>query len=330
MRLCVCTLSLFLSLFKYIYIYIYTCVYICVCLCENVLYLFFSHFLSIYIYIYIYICWRIYSFTSSHKIEDYWNMYLPNLCARAGCDTRSVFKETINSFELCFLFSRLVVIPRLNSLVFPTIYPKLEGKCIPFLALHKMQTAQARFRAQVAVSISFDDKHCNKNISLWNVLKWGAIYIHYLKIFLHTLTQSLYTSTTAKFSRYGRFKSQSVFLITTYIYIYIYICVCVYVVVCVCVCVLHVTNVICFIYNKRVFNTNDRASCRRRHNGALWQSLAGNGDLWSDHHKDEKLSVTKRHDAVSSYTISTYIYMCVCVCVCMRACVCEHARVRTL
>ena len=49
--------------------------------------------------------------------------YLPNPSARAGYDTRSIFKAEFSRFEFSFPSPRLVASPRLKSLVCPTIYP---------------------------------------------------------------------------------------------------------------------------------------------------------------------------------------------------------------
>ena len=55
-------------------------------------------------------------------------MYLPNPSTCAGCDTKSIFKQSLTGLNLNFLSSRLVAIPRLKESVCPTICPYLRRR----------------------------------------------------------------------------------------------------------------------------------------------------------------------------------------------------------
>ena len=95
--------------------------------------------------------------------------YLLNPSARAGCDTRSIFKRSLtglnSEFSLNSEFPRLVASPRLKNSVCPTILPIAGGRIIGFipfprvLVLCEMQSVLSRIWTRVAVSISYYDNH---------------------------------------------------------------------------------------------------------------------------------------------------------------------------
>ena len=95
-------MTLSLSLTLPIYIYIYMCVCVCVCVCR-----------CIYIYIYIYI--------------------YTNPSARAGYDTRSIFKRSLTGFNSEFSFSLTSCLTKAEETSLPYYLPITGGRLIGFL-----------------------------------------------------------------------------------------------------------------------------------------------------------------------------------------------------
>ena len=88
--------------------------------------------------------------------------YLPNPSARAGYDTRSIFKRV--SFEFTsFPSPRLVALTKAEELSLSSYLPIAGGRIIgviPFpriLVLCEMQSVSSRIWTRVAVSISYGD-----------------------------------------------------------------------------------------------------------------------------------------------------------------------------
>ena len=86
--------------------------------------------------------------------------YLPNPSARAGYDTRSIFKRSLTGLNSEFSFSKT------SCLTSPSYYLPIAGGriigFIPFprvLVLCEMQSVRSRIWTRVAVSISCDDNH---------------------------------------------------------------------------------------------------------------------------------------------------------------------------
>ena len=91
--------------------------------------------------------------------------YLPNPSARAGYDTRSIFKGNLTSLNSEFYFSQTSGFTKAEELSLPYYLP-VAGRSIirfiPFpkvLVLCEMQSVSFRFWTRVAVSISYDDNH---------------------------------------------------------------------------------------------------------------------------------------------------------------------------
>ena len=101
-----------------------------------------------------------------------------NPSARAGYDTRSIFKRSFPS-------PRLVASPRLKNLVCPTILPIAGGRIIGFipfpmvLVLCEMQSVTSRIWTRVAESISYDDNHYTTGTSwyMYIVFFWKFMEI---------------------------------------------------------------------------------------------------------------------------------------------------------
>ena len=72
--------------------------------------------------------------------------------ARAGYETRSIFKRSLTGLNQSFPSPRLIASPRLKDTVCPTYYPKV-------LVLCEMQSVLSRIWTRVIVSKSYDDNH---------------------------------------------------------------------------------------------------------------------------------------------------------------------------
>ena len=89
--------------------------------------------------------------------------YLPNPSARAGYDTRSVFKRSLTGLNSEFFFSYTSCLTKAEEPSLPYYLPIAGGRIIEFipfprvLVLCEMQLASSRIWTRVAVSISYDD-----------------------------------------------------------------------------------------------------------------------------------------------------------------------------
>ena len=91
--------------------------------------------------------------------------YLPNSSARAGYDTRSIFKRSLTGLNSEFSFSLTSCFTKAEEHSLP-YYLSIAGRriigFIPFprvLVLCEMQSVSSRILNRVAVSISYDDNH---------------------------------------------------------------------------------------------------------------------------------------------------------------------------
>ena len=90
---------------------------------------------------------------------------LPNPSARAGYDTRSIFKRSLTDFNSEFSFSLTSGLIKAEEPSLPYYLTKTGGRIIGFihfpraLVLCEMQSVSSRIWTRVAVSISYDDNH---------------------------------------------------------------------------------------------------------------------------------------------------------------------------
>ena len=105
--------------------------------------------------------------------------YLPNTSARAGYDTRSIFKRSLTGFEFIYWIHllnysspRLVASPRAEEPSLPYYLPIAGGRIIGFIPFPRvlvpceMQSVSSRIWTHIAVSISYDDNHYTKGTSI--------------------------------------------------------------------------------------------------------------------------------------------------------------------
>ena len=91
--------------------------------------------------------------------------YLPNPSARAGYDTRSIFKRSLTGLNSEFSFSSTSCLTKAEEPSLPYYLPIAGGRIIGFipfprvLVLCEMQSVSFRIWTRVAVSISYDDNH---------------------------------------------------------------------------------------------------------------------------------------------------------------------------
>ena len=131
-----------LYIYIYIYIYIYTCVCVCLLMCISV------------------------------SVCDY--AYLPNPSARAGYDTRSIFKRSLTGLNSECSFSLTSCLTKVEEPSLPYYLPIAGGRIIGFiplprvLVLYEMQSVSSRiWTPRVAVSISYDDNPYTKGTSVY-------------------------------------------------------------------------------------------------------------------------------------------------------------------
>ena len=96
--------------------------------------------------------------------------------ARAGYDTRSIFKRSLTGFNSEFSFSKTSCLTKTEEPSLPYYLPIAGGRIIGFihfprvLVLCEMQSVSSRIWTRVAVSISCDDNHYT--IQFLTVLHW--------------------------------------------------------------------------------------------------------------------------------------------------------------
>ena len=88
-----------------------------------------------------------------------------NPSARAGYDTRSIFKRSLTGLNSEFSFSKTSSLTKTEEPSLSYYLPIAGGRIIGFipfprvLVLCEMQSVSSRIGTRVAVSISYDDKH---------------------------------------------------------------------------------------------------------------------------------------------------------------------------
>ena len=89
--------------------------------------------------------------------------YLPNPSARAGYDTRSIFKRRLTGLNSEFSFSKTSCLTKAEEPGLPCYLPIAGGRIIGFisfarvLVLREMQSVSSRSWTRVAVFISYGD-----------------------------------------------------------------------------------------------------------------------------------------------------------------------------
>ena len=112
-----------------------------------------------------------------------------NPSARAGYDTRSIFKRSLTGLNSEFSFSYISCLTKAEEPSLPYYLPIAGGKIIGFipfpriLVLCEMQLASSRIWTRVAVAISYDDNHYTMgkysiipNMILLGCLEVGVIF----------------------------------------------------------------------------------------------------------------------------------------------------------
>ena len=117
--------------------------------------------------------------------------YLPNPSARAGYDTRSIFKRSLTGLNSELFFSLTVLL--LTKAEEPSLsyYSPIAGGriigFIPFprvLVLCEMQSVSFRIWTRVVVSISYDDNHYTTGTfsKIYNSISYSYIESHAMNI----------------------------------------------------------------------------------------------------------------------------------------------------
>ena len=122
-----------------------------------------------YIYIYIYIYYMVMSVTLGFII-------FTNPSARAGYDTRSIFKRSLTGLNLAFSFSLTSCLIKAEEHSLPYYLPIAGGRIIGFipfprvLVLCEMQSVSSRIWTRVTVFISCGDNHYTTRTSMLSLL----------------------------------------------------------------------------------------------------------------------------------------------------------------
>ena len=129
-------------------------------------------------------------------------LYLPNPSARAGYDTRSVFKRSLTGLNSEFSFSLTSCLAKAEEPSLPYYLPIAGGRIfgfIPFprvLVLCEMQSFSSRILTRVTVSISYDDNHYTTGtcVLMLTWIIWNKTVYFYKNGFVHWITyKSWYT-----------------------------------------------------------------------------------------------------------------------------------------
>ena len=102
---------------------------------------------------------------------DIWS-YWPIPSARAGYDTRSIFKRILTGLNSEFSFSKTSCLTKAEESSMPYYLPIAGGRIIGFipftrvLVLCAMQSVSSRIWTRVAVSIFYDDNHYTTGTSI--------------------------------------------------------------------------------------------------------------------------------------------------------------------
>ena len=98
-------------------------------------------------------------------------LYLPNPSARAGYDTRSIFKRSLTGFNSQFSFSWTSCLTKAEEPSLSYYLPVAGGRIIGFipfprvLVLCEIQSVSSRIWTRVAVFISYDDNNYTTSTS---------------------------------------------------------------------------------------------------------------------------------------------------------------------
>ena len=98
--------------------------------------------------------------------------YLPNPSARAGYDTRSIFKRRLTGLNSEFSFSYTSCLTKAEEISLSYYLPIAGGRIIGFipfprvLVLCEMQSGSPRIWTHVAVFISYDDNNYTTGTSI--------------------------------------------------------------------------------------------------------------------------------------------------------------------
>ena len=106
-----------------------------------------------------------------------WNKFIifTNPSARAGYDTRSIFKRSLTGLNSEYSFSLTICLTKDEEPSLSYYLPIAGGRIIGFIAfprvlvLCEMQSVSSRIWTRVAVSISYDDNHYTTGTSLINL-----------------------------------------------------------------------------------------------------------------------------------------------------------------
>ena len=113
-----------------------------------------------------------------------------NPSARAGYDTRSIFKQNLTGLNSEFSFSKTSCLAKAEEPSLSYYLPIAGGRIIGFiplprvLVLCEMQSASSRIWSRVAVFISYDDNHYTTGTSTWNHLTVGEKKINIKQLFV--------------------------------------------------------------------------------------------------------------------------------------------------
>ena len=98
-----------------------------------------------------------------------------NPSARAGYDTRSIFKRSLTGLNSDFSFSETSCLTKAEEPSLSFYLPTAGGRIIGFiprvLVLCEIQSASSRIWTRVAVSISYNDNHYTTGTSAWRSIE---------------------------------------------------------------------------------------------------------------------------------------------------------------
>ena len=95
-----------------------------------------------------------------------------NPSARAGYDTRSIFKQSLTGFNSEFSFAETSCLTKAEEPCLPYSLPIAGGRIIGFIPFSRvlvpceMQSVSSRIWTRVAVSISYNDDHYTTGTSV--------------------------------------------------------------------------------------------------------------------------------------------------------------------
>ena len=105
-----------------------------------------------------------------------------NPSARAGYDTRSIFKRSLTGLNSEFSFSKISCLIKAEEPSLPCYLPITGRRIIGFihflrvLVLCEMQSVSSRIWTHVVVSISYDDNHYTTGTTFYIKYGWMLIF----------------------------------------------------------------------------------------------------------------------------------------------------------